>query len=69
MARKNTVRRYPPVDYYASCGWVYVDTVMKLYRIYRADDPETEELHTDPVVLAAFLPAPPGGLLGIRTCV
>lgn len=42
-------------DYYASCGWVYVDTVMKLYRIYRADDPETEELHTDPVVLAAAM--------------
>ena len=52
---RNPISSREQMDYYASCGWVYVDTVMKLYRIYRADDPETEELHTDPVVLAAAM--------------
>ena len=30
-------------------GWEFVDTVTRYYYIYRAADPETEELHTDPV--------------------
>lgn len=43
------------LDYYAACGWHYVCTVRELYRIFRADDPAVEELHTDPVVLSAAM--------------
>ncbi len=35
---------------YESMGWRYVCTHKKLYHIFRADDPETEELHTDGLV-------------------
>ena len=34
---------------YAEMGWEYVDFIGHYYYIYRAEDPETEELHTDPM--------------------
>lgn len=34
---------------YADMGWEYVDFISGYYYIYRAENPETEELHTDPV--------------------
>lgn len=36
-------------------GWEYLDTWENLYRIYRADDPTTPELHTDPKTQALTL--------------
>lgn len=41
------------LDYYESCGWHYLCTVKSFYRIFQSGDPAAEELHTDPVVLAA----------------
>lgn len=40
---------YEKNEAYAQMGWEFVDTVTRYYYIYRAADPETEELHTDPV--------------------
>ena len=62
MAHHNTVRRYPPVDYY---DVVAVDRWLERMALNLHDGPST----TGRENWAAFPPAPPGGLLGIRTCV
>ena len=58
MAHHNTVRRYPPVDYY---------DVVAVDRWLERMGPVCST--TGRENWAAFPPAPPGGLLGIRTCV
>ena len=63
MAHHNTVRRYPPVDYY---DVVAVDRWLERMALNLHDGPYAACLLYD---WAAFPPAPPGGLLGIRTCV
>lgn len=40
---------YDKNEAYAKMGWEYVDFIGHYYYIYRAEDPETEELHTDPM--------------------
>ena len=40
---------------FRAMGWEYLDTWERLYRIYRADDPEAPELHTDPKTQALTL--------------
>ena len=40
---------YDKNEAYAQMGWEYVDFIGHYYYIYRAEDPETEELHTDPM--------------------
>lgn len=40
---------------FRAMGWEYLDTWENLYRIYRADDPEVPELHTDPKTQAFTL--------------
>ena len=62
MAHHNTVRRYPPVDYY---DVVAVDRWLERMALNLHDGPYA----TGRENWAAFPPAPPGGLLGIRTCV
>ena len=61
MAHHNTVRRYPPVDYY---DVVAVDRWLERMALNLHDGPYAGRENW-----AAFPPAPPGGLLGIRTCV
>lgn len=67
MAHHNTVRRYPPVDYYdvvavdrCWSGWPSTSTTAPMRPVCSTTGREN---------WAAFPPAPPGGLLGIRTCV
>src|SRR5699024_2648875 len=40
---------YDKNEAYAKMGWEYVDFIGHYYYIYRAEDPETGELHTDPM--------------------
>ena len=40
---------YDKNEAYAKMGWEYVDFIGHYYYIYRAEDPETEDLHTDPM--------------------
>ena len=61
MAHHNTVRRYPPVDYY---DVVAVDRWLERTAPMRPVCSTTCRENW-----AAFPPAPPGGLFGIRTCV
>ena len=35
-------------DTYRALGWEYVDTIGKTMHLWRCDDPEAPELHTDP---------------------
>ena len=35
-------------DTYRALGWAYVDTISKTMHLWRCDDPEAPELHTDP---------------------
>ena len=35
---------------YAEAGWDHVTTILGFYYIFRCDDPEMEELHTDPAI-------------------
>lgn len=35
---------------YAEAGWDHVATILGFYYIFRCDDPEVEELHTDPAI-------------------
>ena len=37
---------------YREFGWHYVDRIGKLYAVYRCDDPEAQDLYTDPESLA-----------------
>ena len=57
---------YDKNEAYAKMGWEYVDFIGHYYYIYRAEDPETEELHTDPMTQLRVRPvsqaAPPGFL-------
>ena len=67
MAHHNTVRRYPPVDYY---DVVAVDRWLERMALTSTTAPMRPVCSTTGREnWAAFPPAPPGGLLGIRTCV
>ena len=67
MAHHNTVRRYPPVDYY---DVVAVDRWLERMALNSTTAPMWPVWSmTGRESWAAFPPAPPGGLLGIRTCV
>lgn len=36
-------------DYYRECGWALIAPLNRHFDIYRSDDPQSEDLHTDPV--------------------
>lgn len=40
---------YDRNEAYAQSGWEYVTNIDPYYYVYRANDPEAEELHTDPI--------------------
>ena len=41
--------------FYAASGWEYVDTKSRTYHVFKAEDPASPELHTDPAVQLASL--------------
>jgi len=42
-------------ELYRSCGWEYVDTLFGDLYVFRSDDPDTVELHTEPASISGPL--------------